>query len=104
MATSLNLLDGRFRPWAKALLDLASRYRLRPRVTSTYRSISEQRRLYERYIAGEHPYPVAKPGESLHNYGLAIDLVSDDNAWLGAVWKHWGGAWTPKDDVHFGAY
>jgi len=49
-------------------------------------------------------YPVAKPGTSLHEAGLAVDLVSDDNAWLGEVWQYWGGQWSPSDVVHFGAY
>ena len=85
-------------------MDVASQYGLRPQVTSTYRSFDEQRRLYERWLAGQHNYPVASPGNSLHNYGLAFDLVSRDNAWLGAVWTAWGGQWSPTDSVHFGAY
>lgn len=104
MAASLSLLAPEFRPYARALVEVAQKYGLRPRVSSTYRSLEEQRRLYERYVAGLHPYPVAPPGQSWHNYGLALDLVSTDNTWLGAVWRHWGGFWTPSDAVHFGAY
>ena len=55
-------------------------------------------------LPGRIPTPSPPPGRSWHNYGLAMDLVSTDNAWLGAVWRHWGGFWTPSDAVHFGAY
>lgn len=104
MATSLSLLDSQFRPWAEALVDVAKRYGLRPRVTSTYRSLREQQSLYDRWLRGANPYPVARPGRSLHQYGLAIDMVCDDPDWLGAVWRAWGGQWSPSDAVHFGAY
>jgi len=52
-------------------------------------------------LAGRHPYPVAPPGESMHNYGLAADIVCDDLEWLGHVWQHWGGYWSPRDEIHF---
>lgn len=41
-------------------------------VVSGYRSPAEQRRLWER--RAENPYPVASPGTSLHERGLAIDV------------------------------
>ncbi len=105
MSSSLAKLDRRFQPYARALVDVARQYGLDPRVTSTYRSLTEQRRLYARFRAGKHPLPVAVPGTSLHNYGLAIDLVSRDNPWLGKVWHYWGGRWGgARDPVHFGAY
>lgn len=101
MPASLFRLDPRFRPWVQGLLDVGLRYGLNPQVTSTFRSLEEQAQLYREYLAGRHPYPVAPPGESLHNYGLAVDIVSRDNDWLGAVWKSWGGQWSVRDDVHF---
>lgn len=101
MGASLRSLDPQFRPYAQALVEVARSYGLKPVVTSTYRSVSEQRRLYERWLAGQHPYPVAPPGRSLHNYGLAIDLVCGNQAWLGSVWRSWGGVWSPSDNVHF---
>jgi hypothetical protein len=34
-----------------------------------------------------------------------MDLVSDNNGWLGAVWEAWGGRWggrfSKPDPVHF---
>lgn len=44
---------------------------VRPTVTSTYRSYDEQRALYSNRAT--NPYPVNRPGDSAHNYGLAID-------------------------------
>ncbi|UCC72601.1 MAG: D-alanyl-D-alanine carboxypeptidase family protein [Gemmatimonadota bacterium] len=96
-------LDPAFRPWAQWLYDTAEYYRLRPRVTSTRRSISHQRELYQRYLRGQSKYPVAKPGCSQHNYGVAIDLVSDNNERLGTIWQSAGGLWGgTRDPVHFG--
>lgn len=103
MSTSLRLLDSAFRPYAEGIVQVARQYQLRPRVTSTFRSMNEQARLYDLYLRGRHPYPVAKPGASQHNYGLAIDLTATDLHWLGAVWRHWGGLWVPSDPIHFGA-
>lgn len=102
MSRSLFQLDPRFRPYAVALLTVARQYRLEPVVTSTRRTIAEQKRLYEAWRRGQHAYPVAPPGQSAHNYGLAIDLVSRNNNWLGRVWCHWGGLWSMRDRVHFG--
>jgi hypothetical protein len=74
---------------------------LNPIVTSTIRSRQEQEQLYQKYLRGESRYPVAPPGTSLHELGLAIDLVSRDNALLGRVWQDVGGFWSPRDAVHF---
>lgn len=75
---------------------------LEPRITSTFRSVAEQRRLYRAYLAGRHPLPVAPPGRSMHNYGLAIDLVARNLERLGAWWRSIGGIWGgPSDPVHF---
>lgn len=43
-------------------------------VVSGYRSTAEQRWLWER--RGSRPYPVARPGTSAHELGLAIDVAS----------------------------
>lgn len=102
MSRSLFRLDPLFRPYAQGILDVARQFGLNPYVTSTLRTLAEQRELYDEFLAGRHPYPVAPPGASQHNYGLAIDIVSDDNNWLGGVWNHWGGLWSSRDEVHFG--
>lgn len=96
-------LHPELRPWARHLYQTAERYGLRPRITSTYRSISTQRRLYNEYRAGRRAFPVAPPGRSLHNFRLAFDMVSDNNDWLGQVWEYWGGRWGGRfrDPIHF---
>jgi len=75
-------------------------------VTSGYRSIAEQRRLFERRQRGEHPLPVATPGCSQHNYGRAIDAVvtPDASSFLDGLARAFGLEWAgPADPVHFGA-
>ncbi|MFD1134741.1 M15 family metallopeptidase [Paenibacillus urinalis] len=93
------------------------------RLTAGYRSAAEQQRLYEQ--GRTKPGPIvtnAKPGQSNHNYGLAIDFVlvqsgysmsSDDDHDGIADWAEvvaqakllgfsWGGDWiTFKDYPHF---
>ena len=99
---SLYSLDPRVRYAFQWLLDVANHLGLQPRVTSTLRSREDQARLYRAYLAGTSRFPAAPPGSSLHEHGLAMDLVSTDNALLGAIWKQYaGGFWSPKDSVHY---
>lgn len=99
---SFRSLDPRFRPWAEALFQVAQQNRLRPKLTSAYRSMRKQNYLYQRYLEGRHPFPVAPPGSSLHNYGLAIDMVTLNNDALGRAWMSVGGRYGGKKDwVHF---
>ncbi len=89
---------------ARALLDLAARAGVNPRVTSTLRTRTEQTRLYRRYQQGLSRYPAAPPGRSAHEYGYAFDMVvvGDENQLdLGTVWKGWGGVWGANDSIHF---
>jgi hypothetical protein len=89
---------------ATDLVDAAGRAGLLPRITSTMRSNSEQRRLYNRFLAGQAGYPVAPPGQSAHEYGLAFDMVvspMEALADVGATWQSWGGGWNPRDAIHF---
>jgi len=102
VSSVFNGLQPWLRPYAAELL------RLYPpaRVTSVYRSAAEQARLYRRYLAGQHPYPVAPPGRSWHNYGRAWDMVAPDEILrrLGTIWQSWGGTWGgPADPIHFQA-
>ncbi len=89
---------------ANDLVLAAGRAGLLPRITSTIRSNSEQRRLYNRYLAGQAGYPVAPPGYSAHEYGLAFDMVvspMEALADVGYTWQQWGGGWNGADAVHF---
>ena len=47
-----------------------------PTITSGYRSFDEQQRLYN---SGNNGVPVARPGTSLHEKGLAADISGDTN-------------------------
>jgi hypothetical protein len=78
---------------------------LQGRFTSTRRSHSEQERLYRAYIAGRHPFPVAPPGSSAHEYGEAFDYLVTPSSYqrdVGLTWVDWGGEWGGASDVvHF---
>jgi hypothetical protein len=72
------------------------------RVTSGYRSHAAQTKLYNRYLQGLQPYPVAPPGTSDHEKGLALDVVSTDTAKLVSLLTSAGLWWQgPADPVHF---
>jgi len=65
-----------------------------------------QRRLYRRWINGQHPYPVLPPGRSQHEKGLAVDIWAPDDELkrLGAIWQRAGGIWGgTRDPIHFEA-
>jgi hypothetical protein len=51
-------------------------------VTSGYRTVAEQAALYEKYKNSgfDNRYIAAKPGQSMHNQGLAVDAVIDGRA------------------------
>lgn len=75
-------------------------------LTSAYRSPTMQRKLFRRFLNGQHPYPVLPPGRSQHEKGLAIDLWADpaELARLGAIWRKAGGVWgAAQDPIHFEA-
>lgn len=75
------------------------------RVTSARRSSAEQGRLYARWVAGLSKYPVAKPGTSKHERGLAVDIVAKPSVLrrVGEAWERAGGRWGGRfnDDIHF---
>lgn len=72
------------------------------RVTSAYRSRAAQTRLYNRWLAGLQEYPVAPPGTSDHERGLALDVVSTNPEKLVALLTSVGLSWAgPADPVHF---
>jgi len=104
---SLGTLDPEVRPYFQAWIDLLSAHGFRPRITSTRRSFAAQRALYEAWLAGRNKYPVAVPGTSLHERGLAVDIVMatpEHATYAGRYWQQlhpafrWGGA---RDPVHF---
>ena len=48
-------------------------------VTSAYRSHTEQRRAYRQFRLGRKKATVARPGTSMHEYGLALDICNHKN-------------------------
>jgi hypothetical protein len=98
-------------PWFQWIVSYISYYDPGARVSSAYRSSTEQARLYRRFLAGLMPGPVAPPGYSYHEYGRAIDVLATDDALsqAGAAWESVGGVWgghfktVAADPIHFQA-
>ncbi len=97
-------------PWAKYLHEVGKYYDGRLVVTSAYRSMASQQRLYDRYLSGQSSIPAAPPGRSLHQYRRAFDMarigIDPHNdellTWLGRVWESWGGKYGGvADPVHY---
>jgi len=98
---SLNGLLPELQPYAHYLLGLFPRLT----ITSVYRSMTDQIRLYNNRAS--NPFPVAPPGRSYHQYRRAWDMVgpAEDLKQAGAIWKSWGGRWGGDfrnlDPIHF---
>ncbi len=105
MAISISSLVPELQPYCSELVRIAGENGLVPRLTSTRRSIQEQRELYARYLRGANPFPVARPGTSAHETGEAFDMLVtpvDYLPALGELWQSWGGQWGGnRDPVHF---
>jgi hypothetical protein len=105
MGASLDGLVDELRDAARELDAAVWRAGLSGHFTSTYRSRSEQTRLYRAFQSGRSAFPVAPPGFSAHEYGEAFDYVVSpaqfqDN--VGQTWVSWGGEWGGSyDRVHF---
>lgn len=99
-------LVGELKPWADYLIELLEGAGYRVRVTSVVRSLDRQAELYAR--RARNPYPVARPGCSQHNYGIAWDMVTEPYSGLfeaGPVWQGWGGSWGGRvDPIHFSVF
>ncbi len=80
-----------------AVFDEAAEAGISVRITSSYRSITEQKSLFRKFGAGR----AAQPGQSFHNYGLAVDISASPSWGLDEVGliaeQHglrWGGRFT----------
>lgn len=90
-------------PWLKPYAEwLVSLYPT-AKITSTYRSYTDQLQLWNN--RANNPYPVAPPGSSYHQYGRAFDLQAPEEILrqLGAIWIQIGGTWHESDVIHFQA-
>ena len=106
--TDLGKLDERLREDAQIFFRVLQHAGLKPTVTSAVRPPSVQRCLKERADTGVSKLPALAPGKSLHQQGLAFDLVVTGGAALqarvGALWEAvFGGEWGGRagDPVHF---
>lgn len=103
MGSSLRELEPWLQPYAEYLVSYLKPYGVR--VTSVYRSYSEQLELYRN--RGSNAYPVAPPGTSKHGMRVAWDMTGppDVLAWAGHTWESWGGKWGGSfrslDPIHF---
>ena len=111
MAANTRNLQPWFREWVEYALavmqyntggqlmpDGSVRGGIRPTITSGYRSIADQTRLWN--ARASNPYPVARPGESAHNFGMAFDS-SVPEAYK-PTWKYireYLGFRVPADDI-----
>ena len=69
-------------------------------ITSARRSTEDQQRLYDNYISGKSPYPAAKPGNSAHEKGNAVD-IGNFNAAMEYLYAAGLKQTVPNDPVHF---
>lgn len=90
-------------PWLRPYADALTSYFPQLRITSVYRSPTEQLRLWNN--RAHNPYPVAPPGSSYHEYRRAWDMVGPQEQLelAGQIWRKWGGTWSPRDPIHFQA-
>lgn len=108
MTASIAALDPNLAPAASALVEEARAAGLSPVVTSTRRTYAEQKRLYDKFLAGHSQYPASPPGLGSHEYGWAFDMVVTPLEYLddlGDLWESWGGTWGGNwrnpDRIHF---
>jgi len=90
-------------PWLRPYAEYLVAHFPSARVTSVYRSRTAQLQLWN--ARASNPYPVAPPGRSMHEQRRAWDMVADQAtlARAGALWRSWGGTWSPSDPIHFQA-
>lgn len=104
---SLRALDPAFQPLATKFVNTLEQLGVTVTVTSTRRSLDEQKKLYDRFIAGKSKFPAAPPGTSTHGTGFAFDLHLDPPVYelAGRIWEHLGLTWGGRfnDPIHFDA-
>ena len=107
------------RPYAEEAVRLAQQYGLNPIITSVYRDVEFQTRLYNNYqkckAQGLFPssvslepgmscsWPANPPGDSAHNYGFAWDSWvpegADRDLWI-QIREYVGWRVPPNDNIH----
>jgi len=64
---------------AKAFDMFREKYGRFPRITSARRTTEQQAAMYNDYLRGLRTAPTAPPGQSYHEYGMAIDIDTNDS-------------------------
>lgn len=112
----IETLHPAIRSMAQTLLDLGKKEGIDLRITFGGRTFEEQQELYDK--GRKTPGDIvtkAKPGQSFHNYFLAIDVcpfVNGKPDWNSKLWSkigqlgesvgfEWGGRWQFVDKPHF---
>lgn len=94
---------GGLQPWLRPYAEALTGYFPDLQITSVRRSRTQQIALWNN--RANNPYPVAPPGTSKHELGLAWDMVGPKEVLqqAGRVWESWGGRWGGRfgDEIHF---
>jgi hypothetical protein len=102
VALNLSKVHPKLKLIARNLPRVAASQGFEVRITSGYRSRATQTKLYKDFLAGASHYPVAPPGTSDHEKGLALDILSTNTNLLvldlSKVGLYWAG---PADPIHF---
>jgi D-alanyl-D-alanine carboxypeptidase len=102
---AFNGLDPRLRDHAQATVEYAQRLGISPEITSVRRYQAEQAALYKKRQAGRWPFPVAVPGTSAHQYGVAWDSrVKPEHQALWTAVRRAMGWFVPDNDVIHAEY
>ena len=99
---ALSGIDPRLRSLAETTVLYGQKLGVQVEVTSVRRNDAEQRKLYARYQAGKSAYPVAAPGTSAHQYGVAWDSVcppAQQELW-NAIRRAMGWTVPTNDQIH----
>lgn len=91
------------KPIVDAIVSVFAEFGIKIYVTSGFRTREKQKQLYE---SGQE-LPVAMPGRSQHEYGVAVDMVvspSTETQTLVDVWRNLGFYWDSSDYVHYAVF
>jgi len=99
---NLSKLHPTLKKIARNLPRVAAAQGFQVRVTSGYRSYATQAKLYRDYVNGIAAYPANPPGQSKHEKGLALDVLSTNVEALANLLTSVGLIWAgPADPIHF---
>lgn len=102
MALNLSRINPKLKTIARNLPRVAAANGFQVRITSGYRTYAQQAKLYNDYISGGAQYPANPPGQSMHERGIALDILSTDTNKLVALLQSVGLTWAGwADPIHF---